>query len=170
MEDNKVLFDVIDKETGEIIDEMKRGDYIVHQETDELIIKDFNGDKKFVKLFEGVNDLRKYLNNQGEFSTAMSLADFVCYDDCIIRTGGHKNGRKLSIEDLSKLMDIPLSTLKRNLMNLNKKGVINYSKEGSKENGYVGEQIVVNPWIYLRGKNVNATAVGLFERSQWNDN
>lgn len=63
MEDNKVLFDVIDKETGEIIDEMKRGDYIVHQETDELIIKDFNGDKKFVKLFEGVNDLRKYLNN-----------------------------------------------------------------------------------------------------------
>lgn len=100
----------------------------------------------------------------------MSLADFVCYDDCIIRTGGHKNGRKLSIEDLSKLMDIPLSTLKRNLMNLNKKGVINYSKEGSKENGYVGEQIVVNPWIYLRGKNVNATAVGLFERSQWNDN
>jgi len=112
--------------------------------------------------------LRKYLNNSGEFCTAMSLADFVCYDDAILRTGGHKNGKKLGIEDLSELMDIPYGTLKRNIMNLNRKGVINYSREGSKKDGYVGETIVVNPYIYLRGKHINSTALGLFERSNWN--
>ncbi len=166
-QEDEVLYAVVSKTTGEIVDEMKFGDYVVHQNESDLIIRDFNGNKNFVKLFDGVNELRIYLNNQGEFSTAMSLADFVCYDDCILRTGGHKNGKKLGIKDLADLMKIPEGTLKRNIMNLNKKGVINYSREGSKKDGYVGEQIVVNPSIYLRGKNVNATAVGLFERSEW---
>lgn len=126
-------------------------------------------DKKFVKLFDGVNDLRKYLNNQGEFATAMSLADYVCYLDCVVRRGGVRNGKKLGIKELSDELEIPYNTLKRNIYSLNKKGVINYSKEGSIDNKYVSENIVVNPDIYLRGYKVNKTVIALFENSGWKE-
>ena len=120
-------------------------------------------------MFDGVNDLRKFLGNQGEFTTAMSLSDYVCYEDCILRRGGTRKGKKLGMEDLSKELEIPLSTLKRNIYSLHKKGIINYSKEGSIDNVYVGETIVINPDIYLRGCDVCKTAVGMFENTKWRE-
>jgi len=62
-QEDEVLYAVVSKTTGEIVDEMKIGDYVVHQNESDLIIRDFNGNKNFVKLFDGVNELRIYLNN-----------------------------------------------------------------------------------------------------------
>ena len=166
MNERKIIGRVVDPDTGEIINDIYEGDVILHEQE---VIKNYNDRKRFVKLFDGINNLRKYLNNQGEFSTAVSLADYVCYLDCIIRKGGVRNGKKLGIEELSKELEIPYNTLKRNILSLNKKGIINYSKEGSIDNKYVGENIVVNPDIYLRGCNVNQSVIGLFENSGWKE-
>ena len=82
---------VVNPETGEIIDDIYYGDKIVRQKTEEQkddhIIYNFNNGKPFVKLYLGVNELRKHLT-PGEFTIALSLADFICYEDCI-RKGGH---------------------------------------------------------------------------------
>lgn len=56
-----------------------------------------------------------------------------------------------------------------NINNLHKKGVICYFKDGNIENKYVGESIIVNPDIYLRGCNVNKTVLACFENSGWKE-
>ncbi len=100
----------------------------------------------------------------------MSLSDYVCYDDCILRFKGNKNGRILDTHELSELMKIPYSTLRRNISSLMKKGILCISKVGNKYNPTeILEAIVVNPDIYLRGMDINKTVKGLFEKSGWNE-
>lgn len=96
--DKEILKYIVDPETGEVEDYIYSGDAILRDKNDQDIIKNYNSDKRFVKLFDGINDLRKYLNNQGEFTTAMSLADYVCYLDCMLRRGGIRNGKKMTLE------------------------------------------------------------------------
>lgn len=162
---------VIDVETGEVLDELYSGDKIVHPQPkpDDDLVKGYNSDKRFVKLFEGVNELRQYLNNNGEFTTAISLADYICYEDCILRYRGMRKGRILDAKTLSELMDIPYKTLCRHINSLMKKGIIAITKVGNKDNpDELIEVYVANPNIYLRGCDVNKTALGLFEKSGWN--
>ena len=106
IEERKLIAKVIDVETGEVIDDIHEGDKIIHSVMDNEQIKNYNGDKKFVKLFDGTEELHKLLNNDGVFSTAIRLSKFVCYDDCVLRTGGHKNGKILDTKELSDIMNV----------------------------------------------------------------
>lgn len=168
-EEKEVMYHVVDFETGEIIDDIGPGDKIVHKkEKKDDIIYDFNNDKSFVKLYLGVNELRKYLT-QGEFTVAISLADFVCYNDCILREGGHRNGKILTIQELADEMEMNYDALRKHISSLVKKGVIGIHKTGCKDapNKMV-KAITVNPYIYTKGNNVNSTILSLFSESQWN--
>ena len=123
-----------------------------------------------MKLYDGVNMLRQYLDNNGEFATAMSLSDYVCYEDCILRFKGNRNGHILDVHELAQLMKIPYNTLRRNIGSLMKKGILCTSKIGNRYNpDEVLDVIVVNPDIYLRGMDINKTVKGLFEKSGWNE-
>lgn len=162
---------VVSSETGEIIDDIYSGDKVVHKKTDEQkddhIIYNFNSDKPFVKLYLGVNELRKHLT-PGEFTIAISLADFICYEDCILRKGGHLNGKILSIEDLSVEMDMNYEALRKQINSLVKKGVIGIHKTGCKDKpNTLVKAITVNPYIYTKGNNINETIASLFSCSRW---
>jgi hypothetical protein len=172
MEERKLVAQVVDVETGEIVNGIYEKDKIVPYKEpkpeDEKIEYNFNSEAKFVKLYLGVNDLRKYLT-QGEFAITMSLADFICYEDCIIRRGGHQNGKILSIKELSEEMDINYDALRKTVTSLVKKGVIGIHKTGCKDNpNIMVKAITVNPYIFTKGNNVNKTILGLFEHSNWN--
>lgn len=80
-----------------------------------------------------------------------------------------RKGRILDAKTLSELMDIPYKTLYRHINSLMKKGIIAITKVGNKDNpDELIEVYVANPNIYLRGCDVNKTALGLFEKSGWN--
>lgn len=171
MEERKLVAKVYDVETGEITNEIYEKDKIVPYKEpkpdNELIEYNFNSNSKFVKLYLGVNELRKYLT-QGEFAVAMSLADFICYEDCIIRKGGHHNGKILSIKELSIEMDINYDALRKTITSLVKKGVIGIHKTGCKDKPNIMiKAITVNPYIFTKGNNVNKTILGLFEHANW---
>ena len=162
---------VIDVETGEIIDEICEGDKIVHpkEKKDDELIHNFNQGKNFVKLYLGVNELRKHLT-PGEFTIAISLADFVCYDDCILRKGGHGNGKILTLNELAEEMDVNYDTLRKTIASLTKKGVVGIHKTGCKDKpNTLLKAITVNPYIYTKGTNVNKTIAALFSESKWNN-
>jgi hypothetical protein len=168
-EEKELIANVVDVETGEIINDIYEKDKIVpyKEPKEDDKIYDFNSDEKFVKLYLGVNELRKYLT-QGEFAVAMSLADFICYDDCIVRKGGHHNGKILTNKELSEEMDINYDALRKTITSLTKKGVIGIHKTGCKNNPNVMvKAITVNPYIFTKGNNVNKTILGLFEHTNW---
>lgn len=167
----------IDANTGEVICETKNCTFIgdtesspdeqKQQEYAQTHIINFNEGVDFVKLFKGVNTLRKALT-PSEFSVAISLADFVCYDDCVLRSGGHRNGRILSIKDLSELMSIEYSNLCKTIKTLIKKGVIGIHQTGDKnDSSQIHKTITVNPYIFCRGKDISHTATTLFSESHW---
>lgn len=169
-EERKIVAQVIDVETGEFLDDIYEKDKIVHykEESPEDKIYNFNKGESFVKLYLGVNELRKHLT-PGEFTVALSLADFVCYDDCILRKGGHHNGKILTIKELADEMDVNYDALRKTITTLNKKGVIGIHKTGCKDKPNVlVKAITVNPYIYSRGNNVNKTILSLFEHTNWN--
>ena len=166
--------EIIDKETGEILTSSvgDKSRVIVETKVEEEPDEDdkvynFNEGKPFVKLYLEVNKLRKYLT-PGEFTIALSLADFICYDDCILREGGHHNGKILTIEELAERMDMNYDALRKQLNSLVKKGVIGIHKTGCKDKPNVlVKAITVNPYIYTKGNNVNKTILGLYENSMW---
>lgn len=168
--ERKIIAKIVNHETGEIMDDLYENDKIIHEkDKDDNTIYDFNKGKDFVKLYVGVNNLRKYLT-PNEFSIAISLADFVCYDDCILRKGGHHNGKIFTLQELSDEMDIPYNNLRRTINSLIKKGVIGIHKTGCKDKpNAIVKAITVNPYIYTKGTNVNKTILGLFENSNWKD-
>lgn len=169
--ERKLVAKVVDVDTGECLDDIYEQDKVVHyKESDENNDKvyNFNKGENFVKLYLGVNELRKHLT-PGEFTIAMSLADFVCYDDCILRKSGHHNGKILSIKELSEEMNIQYDALRKTITSLTKKGVIGIHKTGCKDKpNILVKAITVNPYIYSRGNNVNKTILSLFEHSKWN--
>lgn len=169
MEEKEIIAHVVDAETGEVIDKIYDGDRIKHaKEENNDMIYGFNKGKSFVKLYVGVNELRKYLT-PGEFTIAMSLADFVCYDDCILRKGGHKNGKILTLQELAEEMDIKYDALRKQISSLIKKGVVGIHKTGCKDApNVILKAITVNPYIFSRGNNINATIAALYSESKWN--
>jgi len=124
-----------------------------------------------VKLFEGTSKLIKFLSN-AEFTTMIALADFVCYNDCILRNHGIRNGKILDINSMSELLGIPYSTLTRNINSLIEKGVIAEVKTGTinpDETNKSTKCYLANPDIYLRGTCINTTVQAIFEKTGWKE-
>ena len=169
MSERKIIAKAIDIETGEELADIYEGDKIVSPKEPNDQIKNYNGDKKFVKLFDGTEELHTLLGSDVIFATAIRLSKFVCYDDCILRTNGRKNGKILSVNDLSKILNIPYSTLRRHISVLYKQGVLALCKTGTKGNpDAIHDVIIANPDVFMRGVDINKTVVSIFEDAGWN--
>ena len=168
---------IVSKETGEIIDQLKVGDKVIKKENQEkqkeyfdTYETEFNKDKRFVKMFEGMNEVRKILTGS-EALILLGMLDFVSYDDGIIRKGGHGNGKILTVEELADEMDVNYSTIRKTISSLTKKGIIGIHKTGCRDNpNLLIKSIIVNPYIFMRGTKMNKTILGLFEDANWNVN
>lgn len=162
----------VDTDTGEIICQTEGCIKIIdttlsdqekaRKEYEETHVMNFNEGKSFVKLYLDVNSLRKQLT-PNEFSVAISLADFICYEDCILRKGGHGNGKILDIKSLSEEMDIPYESLRKVIRSLLKKKVIAFFEIGDdKSKNSTIKTIMVNPYIYTKGQHILAQVLTIF--------
>ena len=165
-----VIASVVSNDTGEVINQIYEGDYIGRSKDDDGYVHNFNEGRPFVKLYLEVNKLRKELT-PGEFQIAMSLADFICYEDCILREGGRLNGKILSLMDLSEKMDMNYEALRKQMNSLMKKGVIGIHKTGiGDENRQICKAITVNPYIYSKGCKINKTIESFYSDTKWTIN
>lgn len=164
----KGVYSVVHNETGEIETQLYFGDRIVRASCHEDIIKGYNKDKKFVKLFDGTEELFKLLGNSGVFSTAIRLSKFVCYTDCVLRHNGHGNGKVMDIHDLSDEMKIPYNTLRKHMNVLYSNGILAYCKTGTRGNPEaISDCILANPDVFMRGIDVNASVLAVFRNAGW---
>ena len=165
MDERKLLYTIVDS-NGVIVDYIYEGDKIKRQDDKNPLDEKyfgFNKDKNFVKLYSGISELKKRLSDR-EFAVAISLSDFVCYDDCCLREGGHGNGNILTMKDLADKLDIKYNNLKVILLSLRKKKILGVFITGKND-----KTITVNPYIYTRGNNVNKTVITYFENSEWQE-
>lgn len=162
--EKEIMAAIVNPETGEILDYIYSGDKVVHKKDKKLTdtyIFDFNKDKDFVKVYSGVNKLKRKLTDK-EFVVAMQMSDYVCYKDCILRTGGHLNGGILSIIRLSELIGVEVHNLRKIINTLMRKGIVNIIQIEDINHKLV-KAVIVNPYIYSRGTTVKKEVVSYFD-------
>ena len=76
-----------------------------------------------MKLYDEVLDKLAEVLTNTEFTVAIRLARHVSYGDCILRYNGNPNGKILTIDDLSELLNLNYKTCNRIINALVKKGV-----------------------------------------------
>ena len=169
--------EIIDKETGEILTSSV-GDKSrviietkVEEEPDEVVYSsNFNQGESFVKLYdEVVPALREHLT-PSEFVFAISLSQFVSYNDCILRETNHGNSKIIDAKEISELLNMDYSTTRRLISSLIKKGVIGQHKTGDINKDLdtrMKKVYIVNPYIYFRGTTINDTVKSIYCDTEW---
>ena len=163
----KVRVGTVVGEYGEILNEIYEGDKIVRQEQDEYKKTHYIGFKKkeaFVKVFTNpITDLFKELPTK-EFAVAMALMPFISYNDGILRY----NGKIADGKTISDALGENYETFKRIITSLIKKNIL--GKVERQSDTYANKKkkcLVVNPYIFLRGQDIEKDIVDMFSGSKW---
>lgn len=168
--EKEIMAAIVNPETGKILDYIYSGDKLLHKkekQSADTYVYDFNKGRDFVKVFSGVNKLKRKLTDK-EFVVAMQMSDYVCYKDCILRAGGHINGTILSLSRLSELIGVEVHNLRKIINSLIEKGVVSITKVGDKNNKII-KVITVNPYIYSRGTIITREVLSYFDETEWKD-
>ena len=181
MEDKKPISGVIDYDTGEVTDEFYEGDrYRKYKASDskkrddylKTHILGFNKDKSFVKLFDAVIPILNEHLTPPEFKLAICLASHVSHEDCILRKANRVDSSPLDIHDVCKIYGYKYDYCRKLFRKLISKGIIGKHITGSiipEYDGDIKEIYTVNPYVYFRGINVNASVIGFYKDSGWKD-
>lgn len=145
---------------GEVIDQINEGDRIVRKASTEYLFNtiEINMNQDFVKVYTArLLDVANELNGS-ESALMMILIGFIQYNTGILT---HKNGRPVTRECISRLIEKELVTVDRLIDGLNKKQIIGKHRTGKTV------CFTVNPFIFMKGNRVNKTLAKFFENSRW---
>ena len=152
---------VVDTETGQIMNELRDGDRIVHATSIEAF-REFESAPKgetFTKLYHKVIPLIIDCGlSASELILFMHLAVNLRY---LSNVAKYPNGRLITRDNLQNDLKISESTVKRSIYRLIKLGLI---AEASTVEGKV---FIVNPFVVTVGDKINKTVYDLFRKSKW---
>ena len=132
---------------------------------------EFNNNCSFVKNFRGNGRLFRILLTPNEIAVLMFLADYVSYNDCVLRRNGNNKADIMSVSLLAKEYNISLCSFQKVMASLNRKEIIKYHKSKTIHN-YKGEiinkrSITLNPYIFCRGSRINSEIRDIYSNSLW---
>ena len=163
----KIRVGTVIGEYGEILNEIYEGDKIVRQEQNEYKNTHYIGFKKkeaFVKVFvHPITALFKELPTK-EYAVTMALMPFISYNDGILRY----NGKIVDGKTISDVLGENYETFKRIITSLIKKEILGRVERPS--DTYANKTrkcLVVNPFIFLRGQDIEKDIVEIFQGSKW---
>ena len=171
-------YDVIDTTTGELKSESgDAANLVMRKITVEELFEEpeiennevrFMDDTTYIRSFRGNGVLFRQLLTAEETQLALFLQDFVCYNDCILRTNGNKQGNPLTLDMLASMYGLKYDTFRKIMSSLNNKEVVAYHKSGSAspEKNKM-KCITLNPYIFCRGMEVDKWISDYFSNSQW---
>ena len=156
MENKK--YNVIDPDTGEVIDYIGPGDSILReakQKLDDDIISWSCGG--FIK--GNVKELKLILPilSQGQRSLLFALMPYVNYKDCLIC---HSNGKDIGLGKIATIAGINIKTARKITRELVSLDILCINKN-SRNNQYF-----MNPWLIYRGVSINKTLKAMFKNYQ----
>ena len=171
-------YGVIDTTTGELKSESgDAANLVMRKITVEELFEEpeiennevrFMDDTTYIRSFRGNGVLFRQLLTAEETQLALFLQDFVCYNDCILRTNGNKQGNPLTLDMLESMYGLKYDTFRKIMSSLKNKEVVAYHKSGSAspEKNKM-KCITLNPYIFCRGMEVDKWISDYFSNSQW---
>ena len=163
----KIRVGTVIGEYGEILNEIYEGDKIVRQEQNDYKNTHYIGFKKkeaFVKVFvHPITALFKELPTK-EYAVTMALMPFISYNDGILRY----NGKIVDGKTISDVLGENYETFKRIITSLIKKEILGKVERPSDTYANKTKKcLVVNPFIFLRGQDIEKDIVEMFNGSKW---
>ena len=178
---NGVEWDVLSKDTGDmpINAETENGELlerVIHvtdyykDDTEEPKDSFFNNENTFVRDFRGNGKLFRLLLTPQEIALLTFLTDYICYNDCVLRTNGNKKGNILTVENLADEYDMKYDAFRKLMTALRKKQIIDYHDKNTVETtkGIIDKRcITFNPFVKCRGKKVDNYIIDHYSSTLW---
>ena len=158
---------ILDDETGVILGELYEGDKIItpkQQEYTNKYITNFQKKEAFVKVFTNpITTLFKELPTK-EFAVAMAIMPFISYKDGILKYNNKIADVKIISEQLGENYDV----FRKTISSLIKKEVLGkVERQSDTYQNKTKQCICVNPFIYLRGQDLDREIRDKFVNSKW---
>ena len=160
----------IDEENGELLERVIHVTDYYKDETEEPKDSYFNNENTFVRDFRGNGKLFRMLLTSQEIALLTFLTDYICYNDCILRTNGNKKGNILTVENLADEYGMNYDAFRKLMTSLRKKQVIDYHDKNTVETtkGIIDTRcITFNPYIKCRGKKVDNYIIEHYSSTLW---
>lgn len=128
--------------------------------------------ERFVKVFDEAMPILLELLNPIEFKFTMGIITLISYNDCILRRGGHGNGKILTTKEIAEELKMEYGTVRRIIPKLKKYGIIGVHETGSISadiDSKITRAYTANPFIYARGNDFNKTIYSFYEATGWSD-
>jgi hypothetical protein len=154
--ENKV---VVDRSTGEIVDCIKKGDYIRRKETTDYLNETvlINEHRQFTKLFLDIRYIAKDLRG-ASLAVAIVLQSYIRYTSNIV---SYSNGKPIMNEDIIEITNYSKPTITKCMDELVSNKVFARVMVGHYYQYYA------NPYIFCRGQRVNKTLVDMFKNYKY---
>ena len=169
----------VDSDTGEIIcntagcttildnqktrDEKKRDKYVKSH------VLNFNKGESFVKMFTEVVYKLSFILTPKEYMVAMSLSNFVSYENNALVNGYGNQQHFMNLKEISEVLNMDYSRASRVVNSLIKKGILGRFKTGNLMNNKLSESYIANPYIYINGMNPSLEVYEYFNKSGWKE-
>ena len=173
-------YGVIDTTTGELKSESgDAANLVMRKITVEELFEEpeiennevrFMDDTTYIRSFRGNGVLFRQLLTAEETQLALFLQDFVCYNDCILRTNGNKKGNILTVENLADEYGMKYDAFRKIMTALRKKQIIDYHDKNTVETtkGIIDKRcITFNPFVKCRGKKVDDYIIDHYSSTLW---
>ena len=160
----------IDEENGELLERVIHVTDYYKDETEEPKDSYFNNENTFVRDFRGNGKLFRMLLTPQEIALLTFLTDYICYNDCILRTNGNKKGNILTVENLADEYGMNYDAFRKLMTSLRKKQIIDYHDKNTVETtkGIIDKRcITFNPFVKCRGKKVDDYIIDHYSSTLW---
>lgn len=163
---NATIGTIVDM-NGVILGDIYEGDRILHYSQNQYLennIINFNRKEAFVKVF--INPiLSLYLAlPTKEFSIAMGIMPFISYKDGILR----HEGKIADMKTISDILNENYDNFRKHIKNLIQYQVLaRIERPSDVDKSKTRQCLVVNPYIYLRGQDIEKDIVNVFASSPW---
>ena len=160
----------IDEENGELLERVIHVTDYYKDETEEPKDSYFNNENTFVRDFRGNGKLFRMLLTPQEIALLTFLTDYICYNDCILRTNGNRKGNILTVENLADEYGMKYDAFRKLMTSLRKKQIIDYHDKNTVETtkGIIDKRcITFNPFVKCRGKKVDDYIIDHYSSTIW---
>ena len=165
--EERVKVGTIVDEDGVILGGIYEGDKIVtpkQQEYTQKYITNFQKKEAFVKVFTSpIPTLFKELPTK-EFAVAMAIMPFISYKDGILKY----NNKIADVRTISEQLGENYDVFRKTIASLIKKDVLaKVERQSDTYQNKTKQCICVNPYIYLRGQDLDREIQEKFVNSKW---
>ena len=161
MANNKPVMDIVVRGTGEISSTLNEGDRIVRKKSVEYlqdtieILPDAPYIKTFIKPLSKLSEI----TTGPEMLMVYYFMQYLSYDSGILSL---PNGRYLTRSHIAAELEQSERQVDRTIESLKEKEVLKKVLGARRE-----VSIIVNPWLFMRGKRINKTLHAMFKNSRW---